>query len=783
MEPKGCFALAAIALVIALGFCACGSHSRTLFRTAFDGGSGAPADVSQPADGQNGADAHAPGAGDGQESAAITKGTFRLAPQGGLGVEPFDMSVAELADGDVELRIDAVNARELPYALFNLEYDAAKYAPVSIDYGEFFGADVLTAGITTQPGNVGIGVVPIRYDEKPGVSGSGRIASVRFDLATGRRISVEQPPSSDPQGDVFMLTGTGGTGNEYTGATWPMVLIGDGDVSGEVTVADITPIAQHYLELTVENPSVDVVDYDGNGEIGIPDITPIANNYLMRIDGYHVYHDTVDEFNMGTAVLDNSVPFAKMIAAPAYSENGFLEFSTTFADLPPTLTTWYFFAVPFSYDTVNQPIDFDISYASEGFQVDGPIDWGGGRLDAYTIRISGLDTDQTFLSSSVPYDLTLTANESYTFEIVSVEVAFWNMETAQYDPAVTIDDTNAEWDTSWEVNIAWSTDAAADAFSFDKPTGSGAIGTCGPDDPYTLQITSFLNAATLEKTVTLNVTLEPDPEAPIVHAYAIRITGLKLDQAFISSIEPYNLTFTENEAYTFEIESAEVAIWNDIEMAYDPPITIDHTHPEWRTSWDTNIQWSTDASTDVFSFDVTEGTGAIGICGPYNPNEFQMTSFLNAATVEKAVTLNVTLNSDIKGPLMHDYTIQITGPNLDQTFLSSYEDYNIALTANESYTFEIVSANVALWNDIEQAFDPPITIDHTHPEWRTSWDRNIKWSTNASQDTFSFDVPEGTGAIGTCGPYNPNEFEITSFLNAASIGKMVILNATMSIDP
>ena len=80
MEPRGCFTLAAIALVIALGFCACGSPSRTLFRTAFDGGSGAQEDASQPADGQNGPDTKAPEPGEVQDSAAITKGVFRLEP-------------------------------------------------------------------------------------------------------------------------------------------------------------------------------------------------------------------------------------------------------------------------------------------------------------------------------------------------------------------------------------------------------------------------------------------------------------------------------------------------------------------------------------------------------------------------------------------------------------------------------------------------------------------------------------------------------------------------------
>ncbi len=66
---------------------------------------------------------------------------------------------------------------------------------------------------------------------------------------------------------------------------WRYFNLGDYDLSGEVGVPDITPIALHYLANTSDGDKDNVqsfIDGDGDGEIGIPDVTTIALNYLNK---------------------------------------------------------------------------------------------------------------------------------------------------------------------------------------------------------------------------------------------------------------------------------------------------------------------------------------------------------------------------------------------------------------------------------------------------------------------------------------------------------------------
>ena len=93
---------------------------------------------------------------------------------------------------------------------------------------------------------------------------------------------------------------------------WSERLIGDYDQNGAVEVADVTPIAQNYLNTISYRQPSDVggvafypsgepdgegeenwrlarVDGDANGEIGVSDISSIAQHYLERLDGYRIY--------------------------------------------------------------------------------------------------------------------------------------------------------------------------------------------------------------------------------------------------------------------------------------------------------------------------------------------------------------------------------------------------------------------------------------------------------------------------------------------------------------
>lgn len=73
---------------------------------------------------------------------------------------------------------------------------------------------------------------------------------------------------------------------------WSYVNVGDYDVSGEVGIPDITPIALNYLALTTDGIGDDAyetwIDGDGSGEIGIPDITAIALGYMNSVFAYEI---------------------------------------------------------------------------------------------------------------------------------------------------------------------------------------------------------------------------------------------------------------------------------------------------------------------------------------------------------------------------------------------------------------------------------------------------------------------------------------------------------------
>lgn len=112
-------------------------------------------------------------------------------------------------------------------------------------------------------------------------------------------------PAAAPVGDAGRVTDL-----EYDPETnllsWSYVNKGDYDLSGDVGIPDITPIALNYLKLVEYdedgNPAGDIetidgyenhrlawIDGDKSGEIGIPDITTIALNYLSDVLGYRLF--------------------------------------------------------------------------------------------------------------------------------------------------------------------------------------------------------------------------------------------------------------------------------------------------------------------------------------------------------------------------------------------------------------------------------------------------------------------------------------------------------------
>jgi len=112
--------------------------------------------------------------------------------------------------------------------------------------------------------------------------------SLEIDIDT---VSFDRLASSAPMGDSGRVTDLAYDPDSDM-LTWSYVNLGDYDLSGEVGISDITPIAQNFLAKTTDGFGDDALEawIDGNRdrEVGIPDITIIAQDYLNTVAGYRL---------------------------------------------------------------------------------------------------------------------------------------------------------------------------------------------------------------------------------------------------------------------------------------------------------------------------------------------------------------------------------------------------------------------------------------------------------------------------------------------------------------
>ncbi|MCB1216612.1 hypothetical protein KDL44_04430 [bacterium] len=119
--------------------------------------------------------------------------------------------------------------------------------------------------------------------------------------------------------------------DSYIRLSWTERLAGDFDQNGEVAVSDLTALGQNYLKSVdylpaAENngiadiPSGDSgsgnhrlarVDGDGNGEINLADVSVIAQHFGERLEGYRIYRKAPgeDSFSMIANPQDGALPY------------------------------------------------------------------------------------------------------------------------------------------------------------------------------------------------------------------------------------------------------------------------------------------------------------------------------------------------------------------------------------------------------------------------------------------------------------------------------------------
>jgi hypothetical protein len=173
--------------------------------------------------------------------------------------------------------------RELP---LYISYDPDKWRFAT---AEFHSEDALTLAQVVRPGLLAVGMAATGGDSlAPGTE----LATVRFcpgPEADVRRVSIADTPAN-------AVTDLEAAVDEETGAvtlSWSERHIGDYNLDGLVSLADITPIAQNFNQTVDPDAAnygrVEVVDGNADGLISLADMTPIAQSFGSAIGGYDVY--------------------------------------------------------------------------------------------------------------------------------------------------------------------------------------------------------------------------------------------------------------------------------------------------------------------------------------------------------------------------------------------------------------------------------------------------------------------------------------------------------------
>jgi len=218
----------------------------------------------------------------------------------------YDLEILDDADS-VSVRISSAIPVESGH-LLHITFPADRLTPESVDFApELLGSDVIRLAVTSKPGIIAIGAVPI--GDEP--LSSGEVATITFD----RHPSVIRVTGKAPVGNENRVTDLGVEVLDSTNVrlTWHGRLIGDYDTKGDVGVPDITPIAINYLAIPGDGEGDDtweaIIDGDKSDEVGVSDISIIAQHYLEMLAGYHVYVGVPDDpGNPDTSVSWSETP-------------------------------------------------------------------------------------------------------------------------------------------------------------------------------------------------------------------------------------------------------------------------------------------------------------------------------------------------------------------------------------------------------------------------------------------------------------------------------------------
>jgi len=222
-----------------------------------------------------------------------------------LGESPSGKFALEIEPGSaaVEARVRVMDTHQLKACYFELTYDPDRFDPLEASASKLLlGADqdstapspvkheaagpsILELAVMSQSGAVHFGEVLTDYQHKPGFTGSGVLATVKF----ARRQFTQRSASTPPTDDASRTEAHWDPASRAL--TWFYYCTGDYDQNSEVGVTDLTPLGANFGAAGPFDPqsALSVIDGDNNGQLNVSDITPIGANFARRVQGYDVY--------------------------------------------------------------------------------------------------------------------------------------------------------------------------------------------------------------------------------------------------------------------------------------------------------------------------------------------------------------------------------------------------------------------------------------------------------------------------------------------------------------
>lgn len=206
--------------------------------------------------------------------------------------QSFSMHQAQAA-GELEVELRVNGARGLKAAYLELQYDAGRWSPLTAQPGPALGNadDVLWVCVLHEPGVVHCGQVLRNFAKRPGCTGDGLLARLRFTRqAFGAAHRACVPP--DPLPPSLQLNYDASECKLW----WYYGNGGDYNQNGMVELSDLTPLGRFFgLALTPpdkfpEDSALFMIDGNNDGSVDIQDLAPIGICWKRHVTGYNAYH-------------------------------------------------------------------------------------------------------------------------------------------------------------------------------------------------------------------------------------------------------------------------------------------------------------------------------------------------------------------------------------------------------------------------------------------------------------------------------------------------------------